>query len=127
MPVRCLIDISQSFSRRYCPILPVIANSAAEACSMSRSTPASASSAMSGLFAERQQHLLLPLELLQQVGLEVGAAGHLEDLEQVSSAMWWSGGSLRAMKWRERSNRSSSRSSVRMRSLSGYSYVIICA
>ena len=37
----------------------------------------------------------------------------------VSSAMWWSCGSVRAMKWRERSNRSSSRSSVRMRSLSG--------
>jgi hypothetical protein len=28
------------------------------------------------------------------------------------------------MKWRERSNRSSSRRRVRMRSLSGYSYVI---
>jgi hypothetical protein len=32
--------------------------------------------------AERQQHLLLPLQFLQQVGLEVGAARDLEDLEQ---------------------------------------------
>jgi hypothetical protein len=32
--------------------------------------------------AERQQHLLLPLQFLQQVGLEVGAPGYLEDLEE---------------------------------------------
>ena len=35
-----------------------------------------------GIVAERQQHLLLALELLQQVRLEVGAARDLEDLEQ---------------------------------------------
>ena len=35
-----------------------------------------------GVVAERQQHLLLALEFLQQVGLQVGAAGDLEDLEQ---------------------------------------------
>ena len=35
-----------------------------------------------GVVAERQQHLLLALELLQQVGLQVGAARHLHDLEQ---------------------------------------------
>ena len=32
--------------------------------------------------AERRQHLLLALELLQQVGLEVGARGDVGDLEQ---------------------------------------------
>jgi hypothetical protein len=49
---------------------------------MSRSTLASASSAISGLLRNDEQHLLLALQLLQQVRLEVGAARHLEDLEQ---------------------------------------------
>ena len=82
MPVRCLIDISQSFSRRYWPIVPVIENSAAEACSMSRSTPRQRVLGDVRVVAERQQHLLLALEFLQQVGLEVGAPGDLQDLEQ---------------------------------------------
>ena len=82
MPVRCLIDISQSFSRRYWPILPVIENSACEACSMSREHAGQRVLGDVGVVAERQQHLLLPLELLQQVGLQVGAPGDLHDLEQ---------------------------------------------
>ena len=35
-----------------------------------------------GAVAEGQQRLALPLELLQQVGLQVGASGHVEHLEQ---------------------------------------------
>jgi hypothetical protein len=35
-----------------------------------------------GIVPERDQHLLLTLQLLQQVGFQIGAARHLEDLEQ---------------------------------------------
>ena len=35
-----------------------------------------------GIAAQRRQHLLLPLELLQEVGLEVGARRDVGDLEQ---------------------------------------------
>ena len=35
-----------------------------------------------GVVAERQQHLLLALQFLQQVGFEVRTPGDLEDLEQ---------------------------------------------
>ena len=81
MPVRCLIDISQSFSRRYWPILPVIENSACDACSMSRSTCASAPRQCPGCCGTRAAPASA-LQLLQQVRLEVRAARDLHDLEQ---------------------------------------------
>ena len=77
---------------------------------------------ISGLARNEYEHLLLALELLQEVGLEVGAAGDVEDLEQREQRRVMLG-RLRSARGsnRARSNRSSSRSSVRMRSLSGYS------
>ena len=35
-----------------------------------------------GIVAQRREQLLLPLELLQEVGLEIGARGDVGDLEQ---------------------------------------------
>ena len=49
MPVRCLMDISHSFSRRLWPVLPEAACRAEKAASISDSTPFSLSSEMAGL------------------------------------------------------------------------------
>ena len=35
-----------------------------------------------GIGAQRREQLLLPLELLQEIGLEIGARGDVGDLEQ---------------------------------------------
>jgi hypothetical protein len=121
MPVRCLIDISQSFSRRYWPILPVIEKREAEACSMSFSTPDRRSSAISGLLRKERSTCFWRSSSCSRSDFRSARLETSRISNSVSSAMWWSCGSLRAMKWRERSNRSSRRRSVRMRSFSGYS------
>jgi hypothetical protein len=87
MPLRCLIDISHSFSRRYWPILPVIEKSAAEACSMSQHIGESVFRNVR-VVAERKQHLLLALQFLQQVGLEVRSPCNFRISKTVSSATW---------------------------------------
>ncbi len=49
---------------------------------MSTRTSLSASSEICGIGPQRAQALALPLQLLHQLGLEVRAAGDIEDLEQ---------------------------------------------
>jgi hypothetical protein len=81
MPLRCLIDISHSFSRRYWPILPVIGEQRRGGLLDVAQHVRERIRGDVGVVAKRQQHLLLALELLQQVGLQVGAPRHFEDLE----------------------------------------------
>jgi len=94
MPVRCLIDISQSFSRRYCPILPVMENSAADACSMSRSTLANASSAISGLFLNDSSTCFWRSSSCSRSDFKSARLDTSMISNSVSSAMWWSCGSV---------------------------------
>ena len=73
---RCLIAISHSFSRRCMADLARLGDAAARR-DLIDLLPAGASSASSidlRVAAQRPEELLLPFELLQQVGLEVGAA-----------------------------------------------------
>ena len=72
-PVRCLIAISHSLSRRCCPTLPCCPSRCVATASMSASSARAPAARCSGCCAQRRQDLLLALELLQEVGLEVGA------------------------------------------------------
>ena len=75
--------ISHSLSRRCAPTLPACARS----CALTASICASSSSSAALLdlrdcVRSGAEHLLLPLELLQEVGLEIGARRDVGDLEQ---------------------------------------------
>ncbi len=79
---RLLMLISHSFSRRYWPILPAIAEQRGTGLLDLVERAGQRFFGNLGIVAKRQQHLALALQFLHQVDLEIGAAGDVEDLEQ---------------------------------------------
>jgi hypothetical protein len=125
IPARCLIAISHSFSRRLCPVLPEVACSVANAESISaqHAGPASPRRSPGCCAAPRGR---CAGGRAPAAGRSSGPRGcDLEDLEDPGQGR--RGGRARRPS-RGRSARARrgppSRSSVRMRSFNGYSYVI---
>ena len=82
MPVRCLIAISHSLSRSCWPILPVCASRLPRDLVDLGQDVVERFGLDRGIVLQRNQELPLSLELLQDVGLQIGARGDVDDFEQ---------------------------------------------
>src|SRR3972149_11798734 len=80
------MPISQSFSRRYWPILPVMPRRPGVRLLDSLQPAGERVLIDFRAGTVRSEHGPLPIELLQEVGFQVGTPGHLEDLEQREQA-----------------------------------------